>query len=653
MDEKNCYESQILQAHSYLDSGTLRDAFTAYRRLLNTHLRLEAGLGISAVLSKAGKSKSMYKILYKIAAEFPKDHRPYLHLAASELEEGRFIETWKYLQLCLEINSDCAEALILAYSCAAKLTKHEICEAIAHKLIKLDPSNPIFYAKLGEALIRLDKPFDACKAYEKAFEHDSSDIVFFINSRLPFCRIARAGMSSFMMATKIHSVSHEISQSFKAGKKWKLRSDSALTNSIFYTAYSPFNLKVIYEPYLSALHHVARPIIDSAIHESSDMLALLNPIRTKSCSLINQKTSCVNAKVRLGIISQKFYSHSNSQAFEGFFKFLNRDRFTVVLIHGCGTRIDPVHAKLNRLADEIVYLGSSLAHTHFVLSSLDLDILFFTDIGMDPFDFMIPSLRACSIQLSGWGLPHTTGLKTIDYYLSSKLLETSSHVDEYTENLVLLDGLPCCFLSESLHYHKRPKHYFMLPNDRIVIGCVQTLIKIHPDMDLIIEQIATSLPDALFAFVTISDHLDIAFLSRFAKRAPAAFQRTMILERCASPDYLALCDCFDIILDTPYYGAGVTAYMSAYVGTPMVCFSGKRLRDSTTAAIYRYLEIENAPIANSIDEYINLTCRLASDFDLRLQIKKDTVQAAHLLYDNKDYIRSFEAFCLDLLGYAS
>jgi len=190
----------------------------------------------------------------------------------------------------------------------------------------------------------------------------------------------------------------------------------------------------------------------------------------------------------------------------------------------------------------------------------------------------------------------------------------------------------------------------MLPSDRVVIGCIQTLIKIHPDMDLILNQIAKLLPNALFVFVTYSDYLDSAFLARLEKRAPVAFQRTIMLNRCSNLDFLALCDCIDIILDTPYYGAGVTAYMSSYVGTPMVCFSGSRLRDSTTAAIYRYLSIDNAPIVDSIPNYVSKVVELANNFSLRLQIKKDTVKASHLLYDNQEYIQSLERFCMDLVG---
>lgn len=643
-------ELQLQAANTLLELDSPLAAIRAFRKLEKTPLRLEAGLGLSVALAKAGRQMFSTRVLSALASEFPDDQRPLLRLASQEINRKNHRGAWRYLQTCLTYHPDCAEAWLKAYTCASQLKKDEVCEQIARKLISLAPASAEYHERLGVALIQLHRPLEACSAYQEAHKHAPEDIVYFLNSRLPFCSIPQGGLTPHIIASKILSTTTLIEQQTASGKTWNLRGDRSIGNAIFYTAYSPLNLRTIYEPYLAMLHKIANPLIRMCIDKSNEMSARLSPATRPQAAIPPTLHRRSHARIRLGFTSRFFCSHSNTQAFEGFLKYLDRDHFHVLLIHQCGTVTDDVHARVNGLADDVVYLTETVSHTHMTLSSLDLDILFFTDIGMDPLDFVIPDLRTCDIQITGWGLPHTTGLKSIDYYLSSKLLESQAHEDEYTEQLVLLDGLPCCFLSDNLHYQRQPKHYFLLPDDRVVIGCVQTLFKIHPDMDLIIERIAKQLPDAIFAFVTISDHLDSAFMARLEKRAPTAFQRTMLLNRCANTDFLALCDCLDIILDTPYYGAGVTAYMSTYVGTPMVCFSGSRLRDSTTAAIYRYLSITNAPIVNSIPEYVDKVVELANNFELRYQIKKDTVEAAHKLYDNQEYIRSFEKFCLQILG---
>jgi len=45
---------------------------------------------------------------------------------------------------------------------------------------------------------------------------------------------------------------------------------------------------------------------------------------------------------------------------------------------------------------------------------LGLDLLFFTDIGMHPFITMLAAQRSAAVQVTGWGVPQTSGLATID-----------------------------------------------------------------------------------------------------------------------------------------------------------------------------------------------------------------------------------------------
>ncbi|WP_457832819.1 hypothetical protein, partial [Staphylococcus aureus] len=63
----------------------------------------------------------------------------------------------------------------------------------------------------------------------------------------------------------------------------------------------------------------------------------------------------------------------------------------------------------------------------------DLDILIFPDIGMGGRGYQFQILRLARAQCTAWGHPVTSGLKTVDYYLSSDLMEPVNAQDEYTE----------------------------------------------------------------------------------------------------------------------------------------------------------------------------------------------------------------------------
>jgi predicted O-linked N-acetylglucosamine transferase (SPINDLY family) len=604
------------------------------------------------ICKRLGRFELAEKILKSLVIADPKSSLNNKNLCGLYFESSRFKDVWKQVSQWLELCPQCLEAWETAYVCAFKLKETGTAKLIAQKLTKLDPSQPKFFEWEGLALHERAEDVDSViQAFRTAHSLSPSNLFYYINSLIACDRIAVNGGSAHAIINRLASCADKIVELCRSGTPFAASGDYPLLNSAFFAAYSPVNLRDVYESYFNALELAFRDVINKALGQSRALIDEYNRSFATIDAMILKEEACSTLRqVRIGCISQNFFDHSNTQAFSGFIKYLDRTRFEVVLIHKHPTRPDWTQSWLNSLADEVVYLSDSIGCAHATLCRLDLDILFYTDLGMDARDFVLPAMRPCMLQVTGWGLPHTSGLRSIDYYFSSSLLESSKHQDEYAEKLILLDGLPCCFMQETLVYHKIEREYFMLPSDHLVIGCVQSLPIVHPDLDLIIEAISTSVPDAYFAFMCDREESSTArFMDRLAKRAPNASQKLLLLDRCYSKDFLSLCDCFDFMLDTPYYGGGITSYMSTYVGTPIVCFQGERLRDSTTAAIYRFLEISNAPICSSIPEYISAAIALARSFDLRLQIKKDTVAAAHKLYDRKEYIRSFEESCLRLV----
>jgi protein O-GlcNAc transferase len=640
----------LLMANIYFDKGFFRDAWTLFRRLLSSDQKQHAFWGLALVCLRQGKKRSAEGILESAIHQYPEEAWPYFNKSRYLTLDKRYRSAWSLLQQSLARDPLFIEAWEFAYDCSLNMEENATAKLIAEKLISFDHSVARFYEYLGIALYKLGAhPAEVTSVYRQALSLEPDNLTYLINSSAPCFKIANQGSSAYVMKQRLKELSAEINRSLLSGVKFAAKGSHPLTNAAFYLAYSSYNLRKVYQDYFAAIGRGFQTLIRKALQEGDEMIRLLNlnlP-RHRSSGLSGNST---HRKIRIGFASQHFYGHSNTQAFSGFIKYLDRSSFEVVLIHKPFTKPDSVQLWLNDMADECIYLGDSLPFAYSMLKSLDLDILFFTDLGMDPWDFVLADMRTCSIQITGWGLPHTSGLTSIDYYLSSSMLESTYHQEEYTEELVLLDGLPCCFLAELLHYRVLGREYFMLPTHLLLIGCVQTLGKIHPDLDLAIEKIAQKVDGAYFVFVSSdSELITEQFVDRLSRRAPTAFSRLIMLSRCYANDFLSLCDCLDILLDTPYYGAGITSYMSVYVGTPIVCFKGVRLRDSTTAAIYKFLEINNAPIASSIKEYIDIAVRLAKNFDLRLQIKKDTVAAASKLYDQQDYVRSFEKFCLDII----
>ena len=640
--DPGCSAAELLLARLAIDRGEWDPALHRLLPLTRTPLAFEAHQGLAQLLARRGQARRGLRLLECAGRRWPQDHR--YPLAQGQLLQslGQPQEALVVLQRCLALQEGCIEALTSAAQCARVLEQSELVLAIARRMGRLEPLNPAHHALEGLILWELDRYGESQEALQRAAALSPANLIHRLNAAAPVWRIPPHGGSQQAAARQLTAIAAELRASIAQGEPGRADGGEPLLPLVYFPAYSPLNMRELLEPFYGVLHAGFAPL-------RRRLRAAANLMQQR---LPDPPVEAPGARrIRLGLLSAKFSHHSNLQAFAGLIHYLNRERFELILIHRSTTVVDQTQLELNGVADEVVYLYSDIHHTEPLLRSLELDILFFTDLGFSTYDFVLPDLRTCAIQLTGWGVPHTSGLHSIDYYLSSTLLETADHQAEYSEQLVLLDGLPGCVMAKDLHYQVRQRSYFFLPDDRVILGCVQNFWKIHPDFDLILERIARRLPEVLFAFVDCgSNSANQRFQDRLARRAPRASEQTVFLARCATADFLSLCDCLDVQLDTPYYGAGVTAYLSMYVGTPTVSFAGQRLRDRTVAGIYRYLGIEGAPVAASIPEYVEQVVELACDPGRRLALKKATVAAAHRLYDNLEYVRSFERFCESLLN---
>ena len=359
-------------------------------------------------------------------------------------------------------------------------------------------------------------------------------------------------------------------------------------------------------------------------------------------------------RIRIGFLSGFFYNHSNARAFDGLILHLNRHRFEVVLIHLATSPRDAVSAWLEACCQEVVVLPAPLDAASARLEELGLDLLFYTDLGMHPFATMLATRRAAPVQATGWGVPQTSGLPGIEYYVSGDLVEPPEAQEHYSETLVRLPGLPCCYRSEAIEPLERDRNYYFLPPDRPLWGCLHRLEKLHPDFDLALEVIARAVPDSLFVFVEEDiPSLTSLYLDRLACSAPTAREQVVMLSRMDWPDFLALAGCLDVLLDPFHFGSGITLYETIHTGTPVVTLEGRFLRSRFVAAAYRLIGVEGPPVAATPAEYVEVAVALMQDPQRRQLLRQEiAAKAKARLYDRLDYVRGFEDFALAAVAQA-
>jgi predicted O-linked N-acetylglucosamine transferase (SPINDLY family) len=270
---------------------------------------------------------------------------------------------------------------------------------------------------------------------------------------------------------------------------------------------------------------------------------------------------------------------------------------------------------------------------------------------MHPHMAMLATRRMAPIQITGWGVPQTSGISTIDAYVSGDQVEPPYAEDHYSETLIRLPGLPCCYLSEWIKVEELPREWFLLPSEQPLFGCLQPFEKIHPDFDAVLEQLALAVPEAWFVFVeSTTTLLTEIFLNRLAQSAPTARQRIILLGRLERNEFLALSACLDLILDPFHFGSGITLFETIHSGTPIVTLEGDFLRSRFVAGAYRLMGVGHPPVAQSAEEYVKIASRLMQDAEARMKLREEIRHKAKThLYDRLDYVRGFEDFALDAI----
>ena len=153
-----------------------------------------------------------------------------------------------------------------------------------------------------------------------------------------------------------------------------------------------------------------------------------------------------NKKVRIGFFS-KFFGlfEPHGMLLEGVMKHLPRSIFHVIALPV--TIWDkPFSPDILNGSDEVHIIPMSLPLAIPLISKLKLDILIYADVNSEPLSHFLSFIRLAPIQIAFWGNPMTTGNPSIDYFISSDLMEYPFRTQlppnqiPYSEQVVHLGG---------------------------------------------------------------------------------------------------------------------------------------------------------------------------------------------------------------------
>jgi len=360
-------------------------------------------------------------------------------------------------------------------------------------------------------------------------------------------------------------------------------------------------------------------------------------------------------RIKIGLVSEYFRQHTIGKLYEGLIQNLDRGRFEVVLFHAPAAARDFLRQRLDAMVDKAVDLPLGFPAMHAAVAAEQLDVLFYPDIGMSPTTYYLAFARLAPVQAVSWGHPDTTGLDTIDYFLSSAAIEPPDADAAYTETLIRLPRLPCCYAATSLPEERPSRTALGLPATGRLYGCPQTLWKIHPEFDQVLADIATGDPDG--HIVMIEGHppaLTELLCKRWSRTAPILLKRVRWLPRLDLTRFISLLDHTDVLLDPIHFGSGNTLYEGMALGVPVVTWPGRFARGRIVAGAYQQMQIADAPIAATIEDYAPLALSLGRDPARRGALRQAMREAAtRELFSDMRAVRQIEDFLTAAVASAS
>lgn len=299
-------------------------------------------------------------------------------------------------------------------------------------------------------------------------------------------------------------------------------------------------------------------------------------------------------KIRIGVISAHIHSHSVWHAvLRGWVEHLDREQFTLELFHVGEDRDAETEWAARQVARLHHGLGDWTAWAQAV-SQGRFDVLIYPEIGMDATTVRLCALRLARVQLASWGHPLTTGLPTIDGYISAQAFEQGGSQAHYNERLLALPRLGCAYRA----YGTRPRPVDLAtlgvtPGDRVLL-CAGNSFKYAPRDDQLYVEIAHRCQPCKLMFFSGPGDLKARLLQERLRQAFMAagldFETSVrFVPWLPQEQFFGLLQQAHVFLDSPGFSGFNTAMQAVECGTPIVAWEGRFMRGRFASGILREL----------------------------------------------------------------
>lgn len=325
-------------------------------------------------------------------------------------------------------------------------------------------------------------------------------------------------------------------------------------------------------------------------------------------------------RLRVGYVSADFRHHSAAYLFGPALLHHDRDNFDVYC-YSNSTRKDDLTARFrNAVQGWRSIIGKTDADVADMIRSDGIDILI--DLAGHSMGnrLLVFARKPAPVQVTAWGHATGTGIETMDYLFSDKLLLPEGTRQYVGERII---DLPCAFgylcPDDAPAVAPLPAHQ----RGQITFGCFNRMEKVSPEALDLWSELLRAVPGArlILKDKPLSQQPQRErVMAEFTARGIEP-ERIDLIGHTSWADHMAAYGGVDIALDPFPHNGGTTTMESLWMGIPVVTLKGATSSGRATASILGAAGFADW-IADTGDAYLAIAGGLASDMETLAETRR-------------------------------
>ena len=390
---------------------------------------------------------------------------------------------------------------------------------------------------------------------------------------------------------------------------------------------------------------------------------------------INNNNKSYTNKIKVGFLSSGFnpfakldneliHTSSLSDSFLPTILQLNKNKFDVTLIYyGCSKQ--PGTSDKDLYIPKVNPTQESIKQAQDNIKKLNLDVLVFTDLHIEPMINYIACSKLAHVQACTHGHPITSGLpkEVMNYFISWEAAELKNAQKNYTEELILLPKnivweyfIPRnrkinknTWISERSNekwYNYDRKKLDFLSNkcdiNKNWYFCAQACFKFHALFDNMLKNILDTDKNGIIIMISIGElhNMNENLINRY-KKNNLDLNRIIFINKLAHHQLMMMFNNSDVILDSYFFGGDTTTREAFEIGAPIVTLPSDYLGGRWTQAYYKLIGVTDL-IASNAAEYVQLATKIATNKEYAKKIKNKILANKNKLFKSNEAITAWE-----------